>query len=153
MTKKIIWGIDPDSREHGLATYINGELKSLENYTLMHFMCLLDKMPEGKIEITAHIEDVCANKAVWHAQGMSQGAKNMAAQRVGMCKQAQLELERLFEYYDVKVVKHKISSKWKKGKLELADFKKVTGWTGRSNEDNRSAAWFGHLGVKWDSNR
>ena len=32
----------------------------------------------------------------------------------------------------------------KHGKIE---FESVTGWTGRSNEDTRSAAYFGMLGV------
>jgi hypothetical protein len=67
------------------------------------------------------------------------------AQSIGMCKQSQIELERLFESKGVKVVKHKISKMWKKDK---AQFEKVTGWTGRSNEDTRSAAYFGFLGLK-----
>jgi hypothetical protein len=43
-------------------------------------------------------------------------------------------------------VRHKVSKKWKDaaGKKE---FERVTGWKGRSNEDTRSAAYFGYLGV------
>ena len=61
-----------------------------------------------------------------------------------MVQQSQSELEGLFLYWDIKVVKHKISKMWKKDKNQ---FEKVTGWTDRSNEDTRSAAYFGFLGL------
>ena len=70
----------------------------------------------------------------------------MAAQRVGWWKPAEYVVVRVFEHYGIKVVKHKISKMWKDqpGKKQ---FENVTGWSGRSNEDTRSAAYFGWLGV------
>ena len=67
------------------------------------------------------------------------------AQHIGMCKQAQIELERIAEHMEIKVVKHKISKMWKKDKKQ---FERVTGWTGQSNEDTRSASWMGYQGLK-----
>jgi len=64
-----------------------------------------------------------------------------------MCKQAQIEIERIAEYFGVKVVHHPVSKMWKDsktGKSALADL----GWTGQSNEDGRSAAYFAYRGYK-----
>jgi len=41
------------------------------------------------------------------------------------------------------MVRHRVSKMWKKDKKQ---FELVTKWTGRSNEDTRSAAYFGWLG-------
>ena len=67
------------------------------------------------------------------------------ARRLGMVQQSQSELERMLIRFNIVPTKHKISKMWKKDK---AQFEKVTGWTGRSNEDTRSAAYFGFLGIK-----
>jgi len=143
---KIILGVDPDSKAHGAAIYINNKLTFLGCMPLMefynHIVVILENNDPDKLEF--HIEDVCANKAMWHGKKESQAAKNMMSQRLGMCKQSQIELERLAEYFDIKVVKHKISKMWKKDKSQ---FERVTGWSGRSNEDTRSAAYFGWLGL------
>ncbi len=143
---KIVIGIDPDSNKHGVAEYWDGELVNLWSMRLMDLRDLLDGIrPRDQVEI--HIEDVCGKKATWHAQGKSASVKSMADQRVGMCKQAQREVEYLAEYVGIKIVKHPISSRWK-SQREKAEFEKITGWTGRSNEDTRSAAYFGYLGLK-----
>jgi hypothetical protein len=96
-----------------------------------------------------HIEDVKANNAVFmKPQKMTQkllGEAKARGRTLGMCQQSQTEVERLIDIWDIKIVKHKISKMWKKDK---AQFEKVTGWTGRSNEDTRSAAYFGFLGLK-----
>lgn len=139
---KIILGIDPDSKAHGVAIYIDGVLVDLRSMTLMQ---IIDHaIWEG--DITIHIEDVCANNAAFSKKGIANKKAATAINRsIGKCQQAQIELERFFEGAGVKVVKHKISSMWKKDK---AQFERVTGWKGRSNEDTRSASWFGYLGLK-----
>lgn len=141
----IIVGIDPDSKAHGVAVYDNGILRDLCSMTTMQFISYIRGYSYLGIEV--HIEDVNGKKAVWHNKKGSQAAYGMTCQRVGMCKQAQKEIERVCEWYNIKVVKHKISKMWKdaNGKKQ---FKMVTGWTRRSNEDTRSAAYFGFLGHK-----
>ena len=97
-------------------------------------------------DIEVHIEDVCANNAVFMKPANSKKSIAEAKARgrtLGMCQQSQIELERLIEYWDIKIVKHKTSKMWKKDKKQ---FEMVTGWVGRSNEDNRSAAYFAFLG-------
>ena len=142
----IIIGIDPDSKAHGVAVYKNGKLIKLESMALPQFYNFL-MMECGTDDVQVHIEDVQAKKAVWHNKKGSQAAYGMTCQRVGMCKQAQSELERVCEYFVVKVVRHKISKTWK-DQAGKKQFEKVTGWSGRSNEDTRSAAYFGWLGSK-----
>jgi hypothetical protein len=139
---KIIIGIDPDSKAHGVAIYVDGKLKELDTMTLVDFIVTLDKWYDT--DITVHMEDVCANNAIFR-QGNGLKVQQSIARRLGMVQQSQVELERIFEHFSIMVINHKISKMWKKDK---AQFEKVTGWTGRSNEDTRSAAYFGFLGLK-----
>jgi hypothetical protein len=69
------------------------------------------------------------------------------ALKVGRCQQAQLELMRDLEYYGIVYMLQKPASNWKKG-AQVEQFKKVTGWDKRSNEDTRSAAYMGFLMVR-----
>lgn len=141
---KIIIGIDPDSKVHGVAVYVDGELKGLSGLELTEFMVMIPKWKSEFDSLEVHIEDVCANNAVFRTGGNAK--VNMSiARRLGMVQQSQIELERLFYHHLIAPIKHKISKMWKKDKSQ---FEKVTGWTGRSNEDTRSAAWFGYLGLK-----
>ena len=142
---KIIIGIDPDSKAHGVAVYVDGKLDRLECSDLIGIVGFMES-PIAVDSIEFHIEDVCAMNAVFRQkQGGNQAINMKLANNVGKCQQAQVELERFIEKYGFKIVKHKISKMWKKDK---AQFEKVTGWTGRSNEDARSAAYFGWLGCR-----
>jgi len=143
---KIIIGIDPDSKAHGVAVYNPSGLLMLHSMTLVQvFGYVLDGKKQG-FEFEAHIENVCGMSAVFRQRQKTNQAVNMKmSNSVGKCQQSQIELERLLEWLEVKVIKHRISKMWKKDKKQ---FEKVTGWTGRSNEDTRSAAYFGWLGTK-----
>lgn len=148
---KIIIGIDPDSKAHGVAVYMNGKLEILTCMSMMDIYNYIDldvitAALDNHYDVEFHIEDVCGMNAVFRQRQTGRKAIDMKmANSVGRCQQAQIELERMAEYFDIKVVKHKISKTWKKDK---AQFENVTGWRGRSNEDTRSAAYFGWLGCK-----
>ena len=148
---KIIIGIDPDSKAHGVAVYSEGELIGCEVMPLMSiYFMLIEWVNGGKNisadDVTVHMENVCGMNAVFKQRQKTNQSINMKmSNSVGKCQQSQIELERVFEYFGIKIVKHKISKMWKKDK---AQFEKVTGWQGRSNEDTRSAAYFGWLGCK-----
>lgn len=146
---KIKIGVDPDSNQSGFAIYRDGNLAELGTLPLIDVYLSLNNMCEryGAENIEVHIENV---KGVSGIFAQRTAAKNKAvalkmAQHVGMCKQVQSEVERIAERLGVKVVYHKVSKMWKKDK---AQFELVTGWSGRSNEDSRSAAYFGWLGCK-----
>ncbi len=150
MSDKYIIGIDPDSTAHGVASYDDGELLSLKSMSLIGIHLKLMQLREsiGLSCVEVHIEDVCANNAAFKKKGIANARAATAVNRsIGKCQQAQIELERLFDYFGIKVVKHKISKKWK-DQHGKAEFERLTGWTGRSNEDTRSAAYFGFLGCK-----
>jgi len=143
---KIVIGVDPDSKAHGVAVYLDSELIEVKSLPLMKLMQMIKNYAVCSESIEVHIEDVCATSAAFNARDRKTNinVKLKMAQHIGMCKQAQVELERVCEWYKIKVVHHKISKMWKKDKSQ---FEKVTGWTGRSNEDTRSAAYFGFLGL------
>ncbi len=141
---KYVIGIDPGATKgHGVSTYKDGALIDLSMMSLMELMEHLNGL--GGIPVI-HIEDMMTQKGNWHTGNQSQKASAKSGEHLGYCKWAQVEVERLCEYLGFKVVKHKVSKYWK-GKNGKSQFEKVTGWKGRSNEDTRSAAYFGWLGV------
>lgn len=143
---KIIIGIDPDSKAHGVAVYMDGKLTGLNCLTLVEIVKMIPQWQGLDKNLEFHIEDVCANNAAFQKSGVKNAKAATAINRsVGKCQQAQIELERFLGSFLIFPVKHKISKLWKKDK---AQFEKVTGWKGRSNEDTRSAAYFGWLGCK-----
>lgn len=143
----IIIGIDPDSKSHGVAVYRNGKLDLLCSLQLFGLFDMINTLKrEWMVEI--HIEDVCAINATFSKQFVkNRRAETTVSRSVGMCQQAQTEIERMAEYLGVPVVKHPISSKWKDAAMGNQIMAKL-GWSGKSNEDTRSAAYFGYLGVK-----
>ena len=145
----IIIGIDPDSKAHGVAVYNNGQLVDLQMMQLFELLHMVDFFAGeyGIDKVRFSIEDVCANNFVYHRN--SKGSKSVTskiAMSVGRCQQSQTELIRALDFTKIKYELHKPQKgNWAKNKNQ---FEKVTGWKGRSNEDTRSAAYFGFLGCK-----
>ena len=141
---KYVIGIDPGSTKgHGVSTYCDGKLIDLRMCELMELHeYLLGITPNGLVVV--HIEDVYSQKGVWHGQGQNKKAFAKTSQNVGLCKWSQIEVERMCKHIGVEVIRHKVSSVWKK---ERPVFEKFTKWKGQSNEDTRSAAYFGFLGL------
>ena len=145
----VIIGIDPDSSANGVAVYRDNalsELLSLNTFELSSFLRIVVDVDEC---VEVRIEDVCGISAAFTARDKkkSLAVKLKMAQHIGMCKQAQIEVERICEAYEVKVVKHKVSKMWKDADSGKKQFESITGWKGQSNPDKRSAAYFGWLGV------
>lgn len=144
----IIIGIDPDSEANGVAVYRSGKLAQLyclDTMQFFHFVKnLIDTNHPDTIKV--HIENVRGISAAFTARDKkkTQAVKLKMAQHIGMCKQSQIEIERVCKYLGVQVFHHPVSSKWKN---EKAQFEKVTGWKKQSNEDKRSAAYLGYVGV------
>ncbi len=148
---KMIIGVDPDSEKSGFAAYYNGKLVELTCYSLIDiYQFIKCELTDSNQEIELHIENVKGVKGIFaqRTSGKNKGVALMMAQNVGMCKQVQTEIERIASSLSVKVVHHQVSKMWKKDKSQ---FEKLTGWTGRSNEDGRSAAYFGYLGLTQSS--
>ena len=118
---KIIIGIDPDADKHGVAVYVGGTLEEIKPMSLMNIHDLLcfgfDNIMKSNCE--AHIENVCGNNALFRTGNNKAKVVGAMGRSLGKVQQSQIELERLFEYHDVKIVKHKISKMWKKDKAQF----------------------------------
>lgn len=143
----IIIGIDPDSEKHGVSFYIDGKIAKLESMRLFDLFKIIEPLAIlGDVQI--HIENVCGINATFNKQFVkNRRAETTVSRSLGMCQQAQVEVERMAEYLGVPVIKHPISKNWKSADTGKAALLKM-GWSGQSNEDTRSAAYFGYLGVK-----
>ncbi len=138
----IVCGVDPDSNEHGVAIYDDGkliELATMANPSLVTLVRQYDK-------VLLSIENVKANKAVYRQHSSSNArAQGEIGRCLGLVQQSQIELEKWLFLYGIDFVLHKPQKgNWAKNKEQ---FEKVTGWTGRSNADTRSAAFFGYLAI------
>lgn len=143
-----IIGIDPDSQAHGVAIYINGKIDTLKSMPLMQIFDLAQQWLSRDHTIEFHIENVCADNKTYKKQFVkNRQASTNVTRSLGMCQQSQIELERALSLLDVTIVHHPISKNWKDAKLGKKILEQQIGWTGKSNEDTRSAAYFGFLGV------
>lgn len=141
----IVVGIDPDSSAHGVAVYADGELSALSSMTLMQ---IHDALVQGVTQgVLFSIENVLAQSFVYARNNQqSKAAQSKVGVGIGRCQQAQQELMRMLDHYGTPYVLHKPSGmSWAK---DRARFERTTGWSGRSNEDQRSAAYWGWLTVR-----
>ena len=138
-------GIDPDAKKHGVAIYSGRELielAMLDTVEIVTRFCI-DK-PEG---LMFSMENTQAASFVYARNVKSRELVNRKiALSVGRNQQAQAELQRWLDFYGVIYQLHKpTGDNWADDK---ARFERITGWRQRSNADNRSAAFFGFLGVR-----
>lgn len=141
---QIIIGIDPDSKKHGVAIYLDGVLSGLWNLELMMLKKIIKSYREKGYSVICAIEHVHANTSTFRAGGSK--SKSLSARMghgVGMVHQASVELCRMLDHIDVPYSLYKISNRWK-SQSDKRFFELATGWEGLSNEDTRSAAYFGY---------
>lgn len=138
-----IVGIDPGSNRHGVAIYNNRKLQSLHN---MQAPEIIDTY--RYLDCLFVIENVTANKGVYGRNDQqTKKAQGKVGQNVGACKQAQVELMRWLDHYSIPYVLYKPQAgNWAETKNKPI-FERITGWGGKSNRDNRSAAFFGYLEI------
>lgn len=148
----VIIGIDPDSGKHGVAIYVGKKLYALHNWQALDLFFYLLENLDGDHHFEVHIENVCAINATFSKAFVKNARSQTTVSRsIGMCQQAQVEIERIAEHFKVKIVKHPINESWKDSKIGKKILKQL-GWKGLSNENTRSAAYFGYVGVKqWHS--
>lgn len=141
----IIVGVDPDSEAHGVAVYQYGELTELAQMTLVQIRQWVAEQGEG-VRLLFSIENVMAQNFVYARNAKSSKAAHAkVALSVGRCQQAQVELVRELDAQQIPYELHRpTGSNWADNK---ATFERQTGWTGRSNVDTRSAAFFGWLAL------
>ena len=142
-------GVDPDSEKHGVAVYADGKLQELSNLNLIDlYLFTKDALKNGS-SVIFHIENTLAINATFAKSGIAnQRARSTVSRSVGMCQQAQKELVKALSILDVEINYYPISKSWKAAATGKAALKAATGYSGKSNEDTRSAAYFGWLGLK-----
>lgn len=146
MKDKLVLGIDPDSAKHGVAIYSNSRLIELCKFNLMELHDFINTYKQlSNISVT--MENVLKNKFIYRRNTKDSLAANAKVGiSVGRCQQAQMELMRLFDYHKIPYQLIAPSSgNWAKDKKQ---FQAITGWEKQSNEDTRSAAFFGFLGAR-----
>lgn len=138
-------GIDPDSKQHGVAIYQGVKLASLHMLATPYLVeKLLEVREQGIMRVI--IEHTDANKFIY-ARNETGNAKVRTKKGMGVGKnqQAQCEVCGWLDYHNIeyKLVKPSRDN-WAEDK---ARFNRITGWKGTSNKDTRSAAFFGFLGL------
>lgn len=143
--QSIVIGIDPDADKHGIAIYRDGQLDDLCRLNTVGLVGLLSRYTG--VMLLVSMEDVMANKFIYERNEKSTRAQqSKVAIAVGRCQQSQAELERWLDHLGVAYRKHAPQAgNWAKNK---SYFERITGWRGLSNEDTRSAAYFGFLEAK-----
>lgn len=143
----IVVGVDPDSEAHGVAVYADGELTALASMTLMDIQAWIKSRDEDDHPVMFSIENVLAQSFVYARNSQqTKSAQAKVGVGIGRCQQAQQELMRMLDHYQVPYVLHKPSGmNWAK---DRARFERTTGWHGKSNEDTRSGAYWGWLAVQ-----
>jgi len=144
-TKPIVIGIDPDSSKHGVAIYESGVLMTLSLVETLDLYLMVERY-SSDLPVVIGLEDVKSQSFVYARNSKSSKAEHAkVALSVGRCQQAQVELERMLSRLPVTIRKFKPQrGNWANN---AEQFKKVTGWTGRSNPDTRSASYFGFLAL------
>jgi len=148
----LIIGIDPDSQAHGVAYWKDEKLIDITTMTLMD---IVNTFLVFDVDCTFSVEHVEINKPIFAGKkALNFRSHGRKGQNVGQCKQAQIELVRALDYYKAKyILIPPTKGNWGSCKTPAItkamtnQFKKVTGWQGRSNSDTRSAAFFGFLAI------
>lgn len=147
-------GIDPDTERHGLAVYDDGKLIVCATATDVELVTeIIPNLLLGG-GVVVSIENVLANSFVYSRnrvqwkmpEAQKKKIEEKIAVSVGRCQQAQLALMRWLDFIGVPYVLHKPQAGNWKDKKDI--FERITGWTGRSNDDSRAAAFFGYLSLK-----
>jgi hypothetical protein len=134
-------GVDPDSDKHGVAVYQDGRLIEIE-MMYRYELTVLAIRHGAKVSI----ENVLANNFIYTRNNkQSKAAQSKVGISVGRCQQAQAELMRDLDRAGIVYELRKpTKDNWAKDRKR---FELVTGWGNQSNEDTRSAAYFGFIAL------
>jgi predicted RNase H-like nuclease (RuvC/YqgF family) len=127
-------GIDPGANT-GLAFYEDGKLVDLQTIEPTEIMSIFPIYAGEPLLIA--FEDSRLQSHVW-VPSQSKGVAANIARKIGMVDAWCYMIERYCEQYDVAYMR--ISPKAKGEKLNAEHFKRITAWTGKSNQHERDAA-------------
>ena len=129
----VLIGIDPGSNT-GAALYRDGELRALRTIAPVEIHALILKLVPDVVVF----EDSRLQSRVWTGNKLRPGAASKVARDVGRidawCDLIEAACKPL------RISCHGVSPKGKGAKLDAAQFRRATGWDGRSNQHERDAA-------------
>ena len=137
--RRLVVGIDPDLVKSGVAVARGGSLVHIDALSFPDLLRFVKEMaPDQPVVI---IEDVETDSTTYHRGGTNARQHARIAQNVGQVKGVKRVLVEclIAEGVNVEQVKP-LRGPIKRAKNDAAYFNKITGWTGRTNEDKRDAA-------------
>lgn len=137
--KKILIGIDPGVN-NGIALLQEGvlSLKCLNFWETCNFLeTILTHAWAEEIPVKCYLEDPTQNKPTFH-RNVNQKGMQKISQNVGSNKRDAVLLKEFLENKGVEVILCK-PTKYSNTKMEAEVFKKMTGYTKRTNQHERDA--------------
>lgn len=132
---KIFIGIDPDVEKNGVAIWYP-KTKQLELNNLKFFDVFeLIKAMKIRNEIIVTIDAGWLNKSNFHVTGTNKNVNGKIGERVGANHQCGKLIAQMCEYLGVYYELHRPT----RSKVDKETFEKITGYIGRTNQDNRDA--------------
>jgi len=133
--KKIYVGIDPDTDKSGFAIW-NPETKNLELFCLTFFKIFETLKAKKTLNHLIVIVDAgWLNKSNFHVTGTNKRVNGKIGERVGANHQTGKLLYQMCKFLGIEVFLHCP----RKAKIDHENFVKITGYTGRTNQEKRDA--------------
>lgn len=135
----MIIGIDPDLVKSGVGIVIDGKLTELKNLAFVDLIEFVVEKSKAS-DLIVHLENVEADKTTYPRK-VSPAVMKKIAQDVGKVKAVCRLIHECLVKNGVRVKLIKpLKGYIKRAKGDGEFFNQLTGWTKRSNEDNRDAA-------------
>lgn len=141
----IIIGIDPDMIASGFAVVKDGKIISLMSVKLTLLVEHVQQFGQPS-DVIIKLENPAANKTVFtrdiSGARNQRAVKDAIAMRVGKVMATTHHIKEILEWagYNVQMIKPLSGKVKSQSKLDAEYFNRLTGWTGRSNQDKRDAA-------------
>lgn len=133
--EKFMIGIDPDVDKSGVA-FLNGDQLQLDNLTFFQLFDYFKEMKDKYPMIEVYVECGYLNASNWHKKvNASASINSKIGERTGANFETAKKIVEMCEY--LKIAHHKI--KPTKSKISNDYFKQITGYTGKTNQEQRDA--------------
>lgn len=132
---KLLIGIDPDVDKNGVA-FKNGNEYTLENLTFFELFDFLKFYKEREEKPIVYVEKGSLNKSNWHSKNDKSHKWNSSiGAALGRNFEAANKIIEMCQYLNLPYVEVKPTRK----KIDSETFKKLTGFTKRTNQEQRDS--------------
>lgn len=139
-------GIDPDLVKSGIALVLDGRLVNLQSVPFFELLQVIELERDKGAHFV--VEDVEANKPTFQ-RNVKPAQMRKIAQNVGQVKAVARLIREYLDYIGASYTMVKpLVGMPKVAKKDAKVFARLTGWTGRCNEDQRDAAMLALYGLR-----